>query len=134
LAVVAVVVAVGGAAGAVCRHLVSVAFPQPDGSFPWTVLSINVVGAGLLAWLPASARVRRSPLLPPLLGTGVLGGYTTLSTYSEQTRALLAGGHAATAVAYALGTLVACLVVVAVVDRLTSPADRAAFEAEDGDL
>jgi len=73
-------------------------------------------------------------VLPPLLGTGVLGGYTTLSTYAEQTRALLASGHVATAAAYVVGTLAACLAAVALADRLSTLASRAEFEREEGDL
>jgi CrcB protein len=63
----------------------------------------------------------------------VLGGFTTLSTYSEQTRALAAEGHAVTAAAYAVGTLAACLVAVAVAEPFSRPADRALFEDEEGD-
>ena len=66
------------------------AWPDPVDGFPWTIFAVNVVGAGVLALLPAFAAVRRRELLPPLLGTGVLGGFTTLSTYSDQARALVA--------------------------------------------
>jgi fluoride exporter len=130
---VTAVVAVGGAAGALCRYLLSQAFTGPEGSFPWVVLAINVGGSGLLAGLPALARVRRNPLLPPLLGTGFLGGFTTMSTYSEHTRALLAGGHPVTATLYVLGTLAAALLAVSLVDRLSSPGERAELEVEEGD-
>ena len=126
-------VALGGVAGALLRHGLSTAFPDPTDAFPWTTFAVNVVGCFLLALLPAFAVVRRRPLLPPLLGTGVLGGFTTLSTYSEQTRALLAAGQAVTATTYVVGTLAACLLVVAVADRFSTPADRALFEDEDGD-
>jgi CrcB protein len=51
-------------------------------------------------------------LIRPALGTGFLGGFTTLSTYAEQSRALLAAGRWAVAVAYMSGTLVAALVAV----------------------
>jgi len=73
-------------------------------------------------------------VLPPLLGTGVLGGFTTLSTYSEQTRGLLASDHVTTAAAYVVGTLVACLVAVAAADRLSTAAQRREFDDEEGDL
>ena len=129
-----VAVAVGGAAGAVVRHLLGVAFPDPATSFPWTTFSINVTGAFLLALLPALAAVTRSEVLPPLLGTGVLGGYTTLSSYSEQTRALAGSGHAGLAGLYLVGTLAACLLAVAIADRLSTAAQRALFESEEGDL
>ena len=72
-------------------------------------------------------------MLVALLGPGVLGGFTTLSTYSEETRALLADGHTTTAAAYLLGTLLACVAAVIAVGRLTGRAERAALEAEDRD-
>lgn len=129
-------VAVGGALGACARYGLSLAFPDPaDGAgFPWTVFVINVVGCLLLAALPAVPAVRRRVLLPPLLGTGVLGGFTTLSTYAEQTRALLAAGNAGLAAAYVLGTLAACLLAVALADRLSTLASRTEFDLEEGDL
>jgi len=125
-------VAVGGALGAVLRWWLGEAFPDGAG-FPWTTFAINVTGAGVLAGLPALAVVRRRPGLAAALGPGVLGGYTTLSAYSEQTRALLADDRILTAAAYVLGTLVACLLVVAVVSRFSTRAAREEFAAEGGD-
>lgn len=126
-------VAVGGALGAMLRHALTVGGSDATG-FPWTTFAINVCGAFLLALLPASAWVRRHHLLPPLLGTGVLGGFTTLSAWSEQTRALADRGEVATAGAYAVATVAACLAAVAVADRFSSPGSRAEFDAEEGDL
>ncbi len=126
-------VAAGGAVGAATRWAVGSAFPVTSG-FPWTTFAINVTGCVLLALLPSVAAVRRHPVLPPALGTGVLGGFTTLSAYSEETRSLLAAGHTGTAAAYLLGTLAACLLGVAVADVLSTPAAREEFEVEEGDL
>ena len=125
-------VAVGGALGALLRWWLGELLPSGSG-FPWTTFVVNVSGAGLLAALPAFAAVRRRPGLAAALGPGVLGGYTTLSAYSEQTRALLADDRVATGAAYVLGTLVACLVVVAVVSRFAAPTARDEFAAEGGD-
>jgi len=127
-------VAVGGAVGAVARHLLTLTFPEELASFPWTTFGINVAGSFLLGLLPALGVVQRSDLLPPLLGTGVLGGFTTLSAYSEQTRALADSGHLSTAGLYLLGTLAACLAAVAVADRVSTTAQRHRFEDEEGDL
>lgn len=125
-------VAVGGAVGAVLRW--SLGELVPDGSgFPWTTFAINVTGAFLLALLPGLAAVRRSRALTVTLGPGLLGGYTTLSAYSEQTRALLAEGHVAVAAAYVVGTLVACLVVVAAADRWSTRSERDGVSEEGGD-
>ena len=127
------VVAVGGAVGACARWQLGTWFPVGEGAFPWTTFAINVAGSVLLALLPAVAFVRSRPMLPPALGSGVLGGFTTFSTYSEETRSLLAGGHTGLATTYLLGTLAACLAGVAVADRLSTPASRAEFDAEEGD-
>lgn len=128
------VVAFGGAVGACLRYGLSLAFPDPTTGFPWTIFAINVAGCFLLALLPAFATVRRHPHLPPLLGTGVLGGFTTLSTYAEQARALVASDHVITATVYVVGTLAACLAAVLVAERFTTRASRAQFDQEEGDL
>lgn len=124
-------VAVGGAAGALLRWWLGELVPDASG-FPWTTFTINVTGSFALAALPALSVVRRSSLLTVGLGTGVLGGYTTLSTYSEQTRALLDDGHVAIAATYLLGTLAACLVAVALAHRLSPEPARIEFEDEEG--
>lgn len=124
-------VAVGGALGALLRWSLGEAVPDGAG-FPWTTFAINVSGSFVLAALPAVAAVRRSQLLAVGLGTGVLGGFTTLSTCSEQSRTLLADGRTALAAAYLLGTLAACLVAVAVAHRWSSPLEQREFEDEEG--
>jgi fluoride exporter len=130
--VVYLAVALGGAVGAVLRWALGDAVPDGAG-FPWTTFVINVTGSLVLAWLPAFDALRRRQLLAAALGPGLLGGYTTLSAYSEQTRVLLADGQTATALLYVLGTLAACLVAVAAVSRLYPPAAGDEFAAEGGD-
>lgn len=125
-------VALGGASGAVLRWWLGVVLPDGSG-FPWTTFAINVSGSFALAALPAAAAVRRRPVLAVGLGTGALGGYTTLSAVSEQTRALLDAGAGALAAAYLLGTLAAALVAVALADRLSTEAERRVVEAVGGD-
>lgn len=127
-------VAIGGALGASARYGLSVWFPDVGSAFPWTTFTINLVGSFLLALLPALAVVRRNHQLPPLLGTGMLGGFTTLSSYSEQTRSLVAAGSPGLAGAYVVGTLLACLAAVAVADLFSSPPARAEFDDDEGDL
>ena len=126
-------VAVGGAVGALARWGLTHTFPADADTFPWATFAINVVGSFALALLPAFAVVRRQRLLTVGLGPGLLGGFTTLSAYSEQTRVLLADGRTATALAYLLGTLAACLVAVAAVSRLYPPAAGVEFAAAGGD-
>lgn len=120
--------------GAGARYGLGLAFPDSATGFPWTTFGINVSGSAVLAVLPAVSAVRRRLYLPPLLGTGVLGGFTTLSTNVDQSRALLASGRVGTAAAYLVGTLAAGLLAVALADRLSTMAARAQFEDEEGDL
>lgn len=120
-------VALGGAAGAVLRHAMEVWAPvSAPGSFPWPIFAINVSGAfglGLLhAYVPAHPRVPRR--VRALLGVGLLGGFTTFSTYSEQARVLLAGGHDLTALLYLVGTLVAAVAAVDLSRRLMARTGR----------
>jgi CrcB protein len=126
-----VAVAVGGALGAVARWALGEAFPDGSG-FPWTTFGINVTGCFVLALLPAVAAVRRRRTLALGLGPGVLGGFTTLSTYAEQSRSLLADGRGLLAASYVLGTLAVCLAAVAVAHRLSSPLAQREFEDEEG--
>lgn len=125
-------VALGGALGAVLRWTLGETVPHGDG-FPWTTFGINLTGCLVLAWLPAVDAVRRRPLLAVGLGPGLLGGYTTLSAYAEETRDLLADGRTLPALAYLLGTLAACLVAVTLVARRHSAAADDEFAAEGGD-
>jgi len=127
-------VAVGGAIGASARYGLTEWFPDAGSGFPWTTFTINVVGSFLLAVLPALTLVRRNPHLPPLLGTGIIGGFTTLSAYSEQARSLVADGSVGLAGTYVIGTLVTCLVAVALADRFSSAPARDEFDVEEGDL
>jgi len=128
------VVALGGLVGALLRYALTLLFPGPAAGFPWTIFVVNVVGCFALAALPALSAVRENPLLPPLLGTGVLGGFTTLSTYAEQARELVAAGRTLLAATYVVATLATCLLAVAAGSRLTLPAARQLFDDEEGDL
>ena len=124
-------VALGGAVGAMARWGLGEWVPDGAG-FPWTTFAINVGGSFLLAALPALASVRRHRIVAVALGPGVLGGFTTLSAYAVQDRALIDAGRPALAAAYLLGTLAACLVAVHVGYLLSSPIARLEFEDEDG--
>jgi CrcB protein len=126
-------VAAGGALGAVLRWTLDELYPEPTGAFPWTTFAINVTGAFVLGLLPAISVVRRRQVLTVGLGPGLLGGFTTLSTYAVECRALLASGRVGLAAVYLLGTLVACLAAVALADHWSTVAERAELAAEGGD-
>jgi CrcB protein len=102
-------VGLGGALGSVARWGVSAAFP--GSGFPWATLLVNLSGALLLGILMVVVAdvLTTSHLVRPFLGVGVLGGYTTFSTYALETRDLLAAGDYAAASAYSLGSVVAGL-------------------------
>lgn len=80
--------AAGGAVGAVARHGLAVALPAEPGGLPVATLTANLLGCLLLGLL-VGARPH-DPVLRPLLGTGVLGGFTTFSALALQTDRLLA--------------------------------------------
>lgn len=124
-------VVLGGATGGVLRWLVGELLPAGS-AFPWSTFVVNVSGSFLLALLPALAAVRRRPVVAVGLGPGLLGGYTTLSAYAEDTRALLADAEPALASGYLTGTVAACLIAVAVAHRFSTPADQRVFEDEEG--
>jgi fluoride exporter len=108
---VVAVIAVGGALGGLGRWALSEAIPWEPGAFPWATFLENVAGGLLLGAL----MVVLLEVLPPgryarpFLGVGLLGGFTTFSTYTSETRSLLLDGEPALAMGYLLGTLVACL-------------------------
>jgi CrcB protein len=104
-------VAVGGAIGACARHAVELAWPAPSGGFPWATLAVNVSGCALMGALMVAITELwvGHRLLRPLLGTGVLGGYTTFSAFAGDVDSLAAAGHPARALLYLLATPVLVL-------------------------
>lgn len=102
-------VAAGGAFGAGMRHLASGAVLRRMGAdWPYATFSINVLGSfllGLLAGWLAFKGAEGSSQLRLLLGTGVLGGFTTFSAYSLETVLLIERGKIASAAGYALGSV-----------------------------
>ncbi|WP_459548359.1 fluoride efflux transporter FluC [Nocardia sp. X0981] len=105
------VIAAGGALGAMTRHGLTVWWPTPAGGFPWAVFVINVSGSFLLGVLMVVITELRPahPLLRPFLGVGVLGGFTTFSTYAEDIRTLLGPATAPVGIAYLAATLIAAI-------------------------
>lgn len=113
-------VGAGAAVGALGRWAVELgadAYAGPA-ALPWAVLAVNVLGALALGALPAVAAVRRSWRLQVLLGPGLLGGFTTVSTFSGHTVALARDGRLVTAAAYVAATVVAGLAAAALGRRL----------------
>ncbi|MER5367275.1 CrcB family protein [Streptomyces sp. NPDC002722] len=112
---VVVAVAIGGAAGAAARYGAERIWPTGASAFPWTVLLVNTVGCFLMGVLMVTLKLRfpGSPrLISPLLGTGVLGGFTTFSHYTDNVRQLFENGRPGYAVGCLLLTVVAALAAV----------------------
>ena len=98
-----VLVALGGAFGSVLRYGVNAAGLAWLGpGFPWWTLAVNVVGSLVMGIVAAALLLRGgSDELRALIGTGVLGGFTTFSAFSLDFSQLIERGEPATALAYA---------------------------------
>lgn len=96
------VISAGGALGSLLRYAVAQAWPPGAGGVPWSTLFINVTGSLLLGLLVVAVTEIWQPhrLTRPALGTGVLGGYTTFSTFAVENRDLLADGHVGACLGY----------------------------------
>ncbi|MCW0214807.1 MAG: fluoride efflux transporter CrcB [Pseudonocardia sp.] len=104
-------VSVGGVLGALARWAVGLTLPAAPGTFPLGTFGINVLGGFLIGALLVTLTELRTPhpLLRPFLATGILGGFTTFSTYSVDAQHLIAAGHVGTAFGYLAGTLAAAV-------------------------
>jgi fluoride exporter len=105
------VISVGGVLGALARYGIIVAFPEPAAAFVWPVFWINVVGCLLIGIVIVLAtEIRKVPrLVRPFLATGVLGGFTTFSTYITGMQHELAAGAPRTALFYGAATVIVAL-------------------------
>jgi CrcB protein len=117
------VVAIGGALGSVGRFWFSGAVAQRFGeTFPAGTLLVNVSGSLIIGFFAAltgpDGRVWASPSFRQFFMIGVLGGYTTFSSFSLQTLALARDGEWLLATLNALGSFVLCLVAVWIGDYL----------------
>ncbi|TQJ47103.1 fluoride efflux transporter CrcB [Streptomyces sp. NBC_00080] len=119
---VVAVVSVGGGIGAAARYAASLWWPTRTGGFPWTTFWVNVVGCAVIGvfLVVITEAVTAHRLVRPFFGTGVLGGFTTFSTYAVDIRKLFDEGRPGTALAYLAATLFAALLAV----RLAATATR----------
>ena len=120
------VVALGGGIGALARYGIGLLLPTTPGHFPYGTFVINVLGCALIGVLMVLVGevYSNSPLVRPFFGTGILGGFTTFSTYTNEFRALLRPGTVPLALLYLAGTLICALLAVSLATWLTRRAVR----------
>ncbi|WP_446898322.1 fluoride efflux transporter CrcB [Clostridium sp. LBM24168] len=99
-------IGIGGLIGSCLRYIISINSPKLfGGPLPYGTLIVNVVGGILMGFIMQLSLVTNliSPNLRLFLTTGIMGGFTTFSTFSYETIAFLSGGR------YLLGVLNICL-------------------------
>jgi CrcB protein len=105
-------VCLGGAIGTGARYLLSEwAVATLGTAFPWGTFLVNAIGSFLVA-IVVYAGVEASAISPTMrlaLGTGVMGGFTTYSTFSFETMRFLESGSPALAGLYVAATVLVCL-------------------------
>jgi CrcB protein len=119
-------ISIGGMLGALARYGLSTAFPHAPGAFPWATFAINVAGCLLIGVLMVAITEvwRAHRLVRPFLGVGVLGGFTTFSTYIVDIQHAVTAGEPRTALIYLAGTAASALVAVLIGTRLARLAVR----------
>jgi len=99
----------GGAVGSALRYLTGMMLPSAAGTFPWPTFVVNVIGSFILGVIATAAThhdvLSRQQAL--LLGTGLCGGFTTFSTFSVESVALLEQHRPDLAALY-VGTTLIC--------------------------
>ena len=103
------VIAAGGMLGAAARFKLAEALPTKPGHFPWATFWTNLSGSFLLGFLLIVLLARFPPTryVRPFMTTGILGAFTTMSTYTVETALLVKDDHAAIAVLYGVGSVAA---------------------------
>jgi len=124
---VVVAVAAGGIVGAEARYGIGLVVPHATREFPWSTVVINASGCLLIGALMVLLLELTSPhrLARPFLGVGILGGYTTFSTFAVDVQRLVVLHRPLIALAYLVTTVIACAVAVWISTIATLFAGRA---------
>ncbi|GGB90906.1 putative fluoride ion transporter CrcB [Marinobacterium zhoushanense] len=106
-----ILVALGGAVGAMGRYWVSGVLNNAEHKLPLGTLTVNVLGSFLMGvcFVLVLERAKLSPEMRPLLMTGFMGAFTTFSTFSLEAVALIQEGHIMSALIYISLSLLLCL-------------------------
>lgn len=104
-------IALGGALGALMRYWVSGVLNNAEHRMPWGTLTCNVVGSFLMGvcFVLILEKSRLDPEMRPLLMVGFMGAFTTFSTFSMETVAMLQEGHVMSAAIYILLSVLLCI-------------------------
>jgi CrcB protein len=115
-----VAVFAGGFVGTIARAELAEALPFRSGQWPWATFTVNIVGAFLLGYFVTrlQERLPLSSYRRPLLGTGLCGGLTTFSTMQLELLRMLDVNDLSLALAYALVSVVAGFLGVAIATNL----------------
>lgn len=121
-ATVLATIAAGGVLGALARAGLQHTVPHPPSGFPWATFAINTSGCLLIGVLMATLGHLGGghPLARPFLGVGVLGGFTTFSTFAVDVQQAIVAGAPGTALAYLAATVLGALVAVGLGDAVTA--------------
>jgi CrcB protein len=105
-----VATAAGGVIGAEARYGLGLAVPHSGAQFPWSTVIINATGCAVIGAVMVILLELTSPhrLVRPFLTVGVLGGYTTYSTFAVDTERLILAHRPLIALAYIAVTLATC--------------------------
>jgi len=107
-------VALGGAIGASLRYLSNVGAMRLFGpGFPYATLFVNILGSFAMGLLVVTLAKKGGTALAPFLMTGILGGFTTFSTFSLDTFTLWERGQPLTALAYIAASILLSLAALA---------------------
>lgn len=111
---------VGGCLGAVARGELTEVLPFHPGQWPWATFTVNVLGAFLVGYFTTrlQERLPLSAYRRPLLGTGFCGGLTTFSTMQLELLRMLDGNRIALAAVYAVVSVAAGFLAVALATNL----------------
>ena len=102
-----ILVCLGGTIGTAARYLTALCVPALLGaSFPWATLIVNTVGSFLIGFI---MQIGVSADIRAMLTTGVMGGFTTYSTFNYETTEFLHEGAWLLAAANMIGTVATCL-------------------------
>lgn len=105
LPIAAALVAVGAAIGATARWLVGTLLTTEPATWPWATLCVNIVGC--IAIGLAARRIERGSPQWDFIVTGLLGGFTTMSSFAVELNDLVDAGRTGIAFGYGITTAVA---------------------------